>query len=107
MQHLFGIWPARKRVQLDDIDWPIGTIHDMRKTYTNIMKRHVTPDVLAKLLGDNVETVVRYYATPTDDDAAIVRRAIAVEFTSIPDAQQTRNTLTRPQNRTGATAIAV
>ncbi len=101
-------WLAEKQgVNLDDIDWPVGTIHDMRKTYTNIMKRHVTPDVLAKLLGDNVETVVRYYATPTQDDAAIVRRAIATEFTTIPDAQQTRNALTRSENRTGATAIAV
>lgn len=101
-------WLAdRADVQLDDIHWPLGTIHDMRKTYTNIMKRYVTPDVLAKLLGDNVETVVRYYATPTEDDAAIVRRAIAAEFTTTSDAQQTRNTLVQPENHTGDTAIAV
>ena len=37
------------------------------------------------------------------------RRAITAEFGTAgkTDAHQTRNTLTRPENRTGATAIAV
>ena len=75
-------WLALRRdVNRAEVHWPLGSPHDLRKTYANTMKRHVSPDVLKGLMGhSDIGTTMQYYAGTTTEDSARVRAALAAEF---------------------------
>ena len=69
----------------------MGSPHDFRKTYGNTMKRHVSPDVLQRLMGHaDIATTMKFYTGTTAEDSARVRAALEGEFGGKVYAQITR-----------------
>lgn len=68
----------RRGVELDAVEWSIGTIHDLRKTYATTMAQVVPMHELRDLLGhSNITTTAEYYTAPSDTVAEKVRAAFA------------------------------
>ncbi len=75
----------------DAVEWPRGTLHDLRRTYGTHLARRVPMHVLRQLLGHaNISTTADYYLGFTDADAEIARTTMD-GLLAITDAQQTRN----------------
>ena len=79
------------------------------------MKRHISPDVLQKLMGHaDISTTMKHYTGTTDEDSALGRAALANVFGTKTDAQLTRKVRTgtfgeapRTENHPGDTINAV
>ena len=68
----------QRGVQLDDVDWEVGCIHDLRDTYGATMSWHVPANVLMRLMGhSDIKTTMNYYAHATASEDSLVRSAVA------------------------------
>ena len=69
----------RRKVQLDEVDWPLGTLHDLRKTFgTWAASNGVPMHELRVYMGhSDITTTARYYLGVSDDAAEKVRKAVS------------------------------
>ncbi len=66
-----------RNVTLDKVVWPIGTPHDLRRTFGTEMARVVSIHVLCKWLGhSSMETTKSFYLTVDGRDADAAREAL-------------------------------
>lgn len=80
----------RKGVELANVPWVIGTLHDCRKTFANEMKVHLPPDDLQRLMGHaNIATTMEYYTGSSDADGERKRAAVNAAFGAKTDEQVT------------------
>ena len=67
----------RRNVTLDKVVWPIGSPHDLRRTFGTEMARVVPIHVLCKWLGhSSMETTKSFYLAVDDRDAHAAREAL-------------------------------
>ena len=81
----------RRGVEVAKVDWPVGTLHDLRRTYGTTMARHVDILTLCRWIGhaDPKTTGEFYHAVQTEtEDRA--RAAMSAAYGAEPDAQRTR-----------------
>ena len=68
----------RQGRELKDMDWRIGTIHDLRKSYGTHMAKHVSMPELKKLMGHaSITTTSEFYVDVSADVADMVKMAFA------------------------------
>ena len=68
----------RQGVKLDDVSWPVGTMHDLRKSYGTHMARRVTMPELQKLMGHaSITTTAEFYIDVSADMSEQVRAVFA------------------------------
>lgn len=68
----------RKGVSLNQIDWPVATLHDLRRTWCTRVAAAVPMHVLKELAGHaNISTTATFYLTTTASDAEKVRAALS------------------------------
>ena len=67
----------RRGVKVEEIDWEIGCIHDLRDTFLTGVK-DLPIDVLQRIAGHaDLATTIRFYTHATERDADVVRAALA------------------------------
>ena len=60
------------------VDWTVGTMHDLRKSYATLMARAVPMHEWQRLLGHaSITTTAEYYTEAGDDVTEAVRLAFA------------------------------
>ena len=63
---------------VESIDWPLGTLHDLRRTWCTRVAAAVPMHVLKELAGHaNVSTTCAYYLAASTSDAEKVRAALS------------------------------
>jgi integrase len=68
----------RQGVELDKVEWRVGTVHDLRKGFGTVMAHRVPMHELRRLMGHaSITTTADYYLGVGDDVAAKVRAAFA------------------------------
>ena len=85
-------------VELDDVPWTIGSIHDLRKTWATEMAPHVDLLTLCRWGGwANAETVQQFYHEVKSETADRARKAMAdlyretdKQLTSWPSGRESR-----------------
>ena len=85
--------PAERRgVKVEKVPWPIGCIHDLWDTDLTSVKG-LPVDVLKRIAGhSDLATTLKYYTSPTEQDAASVRAALAASGLSESPLQHTSRT---------------
>ena len=82
----------RREVKIDKVPWRVGCIHDLRDTYLTSVKG-LPIDVLKRIAGhSDLATTLKYYTSPTEQDAASVRAALAASGLSESPLQDTLRT---------------
>lgn len=67
----------RRGVKVEEVDWEIGCIHDLRDTFLTGVK-DLPIDVLQRIAGHaDLATTIRFYTHATERDADVVRAALA------------------------------
>ena len=67
----------RKEVEVEELDWPRGTIHDLRRTYGTRIARIVPIHVLKEYMGHaKIQTTQEYYLAAEAVDAQATRGAL-------------------------------
>ena len=67
----------RKSLKVEDLAWPRGTIHDLRRTYGTRIARIVPIHVLKEYMGHaKIQTTQEYYLAAEAADAKATRRAL-------------------------------
>lgn len=76
--HARGLLAKQRKVKLEKVDWPIGTIHDLRRTYATEMASHVDLLTLTRWLGhaDPKTTQVFYHRVRPETEVR-ARRALS------------------------------
>ena len=68
----------RRGVALDKVDWPVGTIHDMRRTYITEMAEHTDIITLTRWVGHkDPKTTMQYYHRTKSSAAERAKRVAA------------------------------
>ncbi len=68
----------RQGVEPGKVEWRVGTVHDLRKSYGTVMARQVPMHELRRLMGHaSITTTADYYLGAGEDVAAKVRAAFA------------------------------
>lgn len=68
----------QRRVKVEKIDWRLGTLHDLRKSYGTHTAKYVPMHELQKLMGhSSITTTADFYLDVGDDLAAKVARAFS------------------------------
>jgi integrase len=71
-----------RQLELSEVDWPLGTLHDLRKTYGSHVASHVPMHELRALMGHStIVTTADYYLAPSESLA----RRVADAFKSQMD----------------------
>ena len=67
----------RNSLKVEDLAWPRGTIHDLRRTYGTRIARIVPIHVLKEYMGHaKIQTTQEYYLAAEAADAKATRRAL-------------------------------
>ena len=73
------ILAKRRGVKVETINWPLGCLHDLRRSYGTWMAEVVPMHVLQKYMGrQDISTTAKFYLGVTDDVADRARSAIAL-----------------------------
>ena len=69
----------RRKVKLEEVDWPLGTLHDLRKTFgTWAASNGVAMHELRVYMGhSDIATTAKHYLGVSDDAAEKVRKAVS------------------------------
>lgn len=68
-----------KDVPIEQVDWPVGCLHDMRRTYGTWMADKVPMHVLQKYMGhQDIRTTAKYYLGVTSESADRARQAVTL-----------------------------
>jgi len=68
-----------KDVPIEQVDWPIGCLHDMRRTYGTWMADKIPMHVLQKYMGhQDISTTSKYYLGVTSESADRARQAVSL-----------------------------
>ena len=68
---------AQQGTETGDVPWPVGSIHDLRRTYGTHMAREIPLHVLKEYLGHaDIKTTQAFYLAAESQDAANTRRAL-------------------------------
>lgn len=71
-----SILADRRGVNLAEVEWRIGNLHDFRKSFGTHMARHVSMPELQRLMGHaSITTTADYYVDVSDDLAEKVQAA--------------------------------
>ena len=75
---------ARKRlaeereVEVKEVPWPVGSLHDLRRTYGTHMARVVSIHVLKEYMGHSkIDTTQEFYLAADTRDADVARDSLA------------------------------
>lgn len=67
----------RRRAELRDVKWPVGCVHDLRRSWCTHLAGAVPMHVLKEYAGHaDIATTAKHYLKTSDDDAARVRKAL-------------------------------
>ncbi len=62
---------------MDDVPWPLGSLHDLRRTYGTQMARAVPMHVLKEYMGHaDIKTTQSFYLAAETEDATRARQAL-------------------------------
>jgi len=87
----------RSGKNIDDVGWPFGTPHDLRRTYGTTMARVVPIYVLCAWMGHaSLETTKDHYLVVVERDADAGRHALLSLYGGGTDAQVTRTPAPAP-----------
>ena len=68
----------RRGVPLESVDWPVGTLHDLRRTWCTRVAAAVPMHVVKELAGHaNISTTAAFYLATSESDAEKVRSALS------------------------------
>ncbi|MEE9130600.1 MAG: tyrosine-type recombinase/integrase [Phycisphaerales bacterium] len=68
-----------RRVKVEKVDWPLGCLHDLRRTFCTWTAETVKMSTLQKWAGhEDISTTAVYYCDTTADEADRQRKAMAV-----------------------------
>ena len=72
---------ARRRIRVEKVEWPTGTLHDLRRTYATNMAQHVDVFTLTRWFGHaDPKTTMRFYHQTTGEIEEQARRSLAGRF---------------------------
>ena len=93
---------ARKRlaeereVELKELPWPTGSLHDLRRTYGTHMARVVPIHVLKEYMGHSkIDTTQTFYLAADTRDADVARETLS-DFLTPGETEQSRRTSDAP-----------
>lgn len=74
-----AILARRRGVEVEQIDWPVGCLHDLRRTYGTWMAEGVPMHVLQTYMGhQDIGTTAKFYLGVTNDAADRARSAVTL-----------------------------
>jgi len=86
----------RRGVEVKDVLWPIGSLHDLRRTYGTFMARVVPIHVLKEYMGHSkIDTTQAFYLAAESRDADVARESLS-DFLTHGATDTSRRTLDAP-----------
>jgi len=98
----------QRGVKLADVEWRIGSVHDLRRTYATTMAQHVDMMTLTRWLGHaDVNTTQRFYHEALNETAERARNAISAVYNPIHNTRATHKAISGDPSTNGNATIAV
>ena len=92
----------RRDVDVKEVPWPIGSLHDLRRTYGTFMARVVPIHVLKEYMGHSkIDTTQAFYLAAETRDADVARETLS-DFLARGAAGSSRRTSDAPDDSGGS-----